>query len=226
MLALRFLPSLDHEMWGEAANAESGKKPLPPSIIPFPPPCTSGTFILGDEGRLENSPSLRRQKESEHFFPLLLRERGTERLSKAKKGRTRGGDGGGRGVPSVFKKREPLLLLRRHCHVGNAKGGGETDDGENSLPSPLSFIVRKERKIPCSSSSGNFSVTGVGGGPNELRYRRRRQKARTFRPRKFFSGEYESGRWKPGPREYGTRSSFVAKERGPFSSRRATSTFS
>ncbi len=185
MLALRFLPSLDHEMWGEAANAESGKKPLPPSIIPFPPPCTSGTFILGDEGRLENSPSLRRQKESEHFFPLLLRERGTERLSKAKKGRTRGGDGGGRGVPSVFKKREPLLLLRRHCHVGNAKGGGETDDGENSLPSPLRHRP-KRKKDPLLFLLRQFFRNRGGRRPERIKVPPPSSKSENLPPTEFF----------------------------------------
>ena len=36
VLALFFLPSLGHEMWGEAANTESGKKPLPPPSYCFP----------------------------------------------------------------------------------------------------------------------------------------------------------------------------------------------
>ncbi len=151
VLALCFLPSLHHEMWGGADNTESGKNAPPPSVTPFPPPRASGTFILGDEGRLENSPSLRRRKESEHFFPLLLRERGTERLSKVKKGRTRGGRWRRKRRPLRLQKERtspppPPPMLRWKCERG---GGTRTREKTAwTEPSPSSSEKKERSLVP------------------------------------------------------------------------------
>ncbi len=165
MLALRFLPSLDHEMWGEAANAESGKKPLPPSIIPVPPPCASGTFILGDEGRLENSPSLRRGRESEHFFPFFSGNEERNDFQRQKMAVREGEMEEEEASPPSSKREKLSSSSAANVMLEMRKGGG--DGRRRKQPPPPSAIVRKERKTRCCSSSGNFSVTGVGDLPSE-----------------------------------------------------------